>query len=66
MALRELRTLRDTLRAAKFKRLADQADLLLQSVLDLGVGWTMMLPEINQLKLDARETLSGRRALPAT
>ena len=65
MVLRELRMLKDTLRASKFKRLADDADLLLQSVLDLGMGWTVLYPEIQQFKVEVAAHLSGRRSLPS-
>ena len=65
MVLRELRMLKDTLRASKFKRLADDADLLLQSVLDLGMGWTVLYPEIQQFKVEVSAHLSGRRSLPS-
>ena len=65
MVLRELRMLKDTLRASKFKRLADDADLLMQSVLDLGMGWTVLYPEIQQFKVEVAAHLSGRRSPPS-
>lgn len=64
IALRELKMLRDSLRASHYKRLADDADTLLQSFLDFGLVWTRLIPAINELKTEAYDTLSGRRTLP--
>lgn len=65
LTLRELRTIRDTCKATRYKILADEADLLLQATVDLGPYWEKALPNILQLEAEVKATLSGGRSLPA-
>lgn len=61
--LRQLRTLRDTLYVTGRKPLADEADLLLTTILDMGWSYTDLEPDIRDFTSRVRLSVSGRNSL---
>jgi len=62
--LRQLRTLRDTLYVTGRKPLADEADLLLTTTLDLGWAYADLEPDIKDFCSRVRKSVSGAFSLP--
>jgi len=60
-----VREIRDTLRAVRLKGLADEADQLLQDILDAGMEYERMIPRTRAFIRLAQDRMNGRGLLPA-